>query len=94
VIRGTGEWIDGDRLEAANESWYSVGTIAGAISAGVTAGVGTALGALDAADSKFLSGAIKLGTAAAGEAAKYGVYAGYSLAEGGTLLDAYDNMGG
>jgi hypothetical protein len=36
---GTGDWIDRDRLKAANESWYSVGTIAGAISAGV----GTAL---------------------------------------------------
>jgi hypothetical protein len=91
---GTGEWIDEDRLEAANESWYSVGTIAGAISAGVTAGVGTALGSMDASDSKFLSGAIKLGTSAAGKAAEYATYAAYSLAEGGTLLDAYDNMGG
>jgi hypothetical protein len=32
------------------------------------------------ASAKFLSGTVKLGTAAAGEAAKYGVYAGYSLA--------------
>jgi hypothetical protein len=75
-------------------------------SAGVSAGVGTALGGLDAADRKFLSGAIKLGTAFSGEAAKYGVYAGYSLATedwsdgnvlgqiGNALGDAYDEMGG
>jgi hypothetical protein len=95
-----------DRLAAANKGWYSAGTIAGAVSAGVSAGVGTALGGLDAADSKFLSGAIKLGTMFSGEAAKYGVYAGYSLATedwsdgsvlghiGNALGSAYDEMGG
>jgi hypothetical protein len=91
---GTSEWIDEDRLEQANESWYSDSTIAGAISAGVTAGIGTVLGGFDDATNKFLSGAIKLGTAAAGKTAEYATYAAYSLAEGGTLLDAYDNMGG
>jgi hypothetical protein len=72
----------------------SCGLEAGAISSAVSAGVGTALGSMDAADSKFLSGAVKLGTAAAGKTAEYATYAAHSLAEGGTLLDAYDNMGG
>jgi hypothetical protein len=91
---GTGDWIDRDKLKEANKGWYSVSTVAGAVSAGVSAGVGTALGGLDAADSKFLSGAIKLGTAAAGKTAEYATYATYSLAQGGTLMDAYDKMGG
>jgi hypothetical protein len=103
---GTDDWIDDDRLEAANGSWYSAKTIAGAVGAGVSAGVGSAFGGLTAADSKFLGGAVKLGTAMAGETAKYGVYAGYSLdAEdwsdgnvlghiGSALGRAYDDMGG
>jgi hypothetical protein len=68
------------------QSLYAdAGMIAGALSAGVTGAVGEAFSigfAGDAAATKFLSGAGKLVTAGYGEAAKYGVYAGYSLAEG------------
>jgi hypothetical protein len=76
------------------DAGYGVGMIASVVGSAVSAGVGSALGSMDAADSKFLSGAVKLGTAAAGKTAEYATYAAYSLAEGGTLLDAYDNMGG
>jgi hypothetical protein len=103
---GTDDWIDRNKLREANKSWYSAKTIAGAIGAGVAAGAGTMLGDLNAAGSKFLSGSIKLGTAFAVEAAKYSVYAGYSLASedwsggnvfghiGNALGNAYDDMGG
>jgi hypothetical protein len=68
------------------QSLYAdAGTIAGTLNAGVTGAVGEAISigfAGDAAATKFLSGAGKLVTAGYGEAAKYGVYAGYSLAEG------------
>jgi hypothetical protein len=83
------------------ESAFGAGAIAGALSSGVMAGINTAtsaklesLGKEGTAIGKFYGGAIKLGTAAAGKAVEYGTYAGYSLAEGGTLKDAYDNMGG
>jgi hypothetical protein len=76
------------------DAGFGVGMIAGVVASAVSAGVGSALGDLGDTTNKFLSGAIKLGTAAAGKTAEYATYAAYSLAEGGTLLDAYDNMGG
>ena len=79
-----GDWFDEDRMF---ESAFGAGTIAGALSAGVTAGISAGTSAKleslkedGAAIGKFYGGAIKLATAAAGETAKYGVYAGYSLA--------------
>jgi hypothetical protein len=76
------------------DAGFGVGMIASVVGSVVSAGVGSALGGLGDTTNKFLSGAIKLGTAAVGKTAEYATYAGYSLAEGGTMLDAYDNMGG
>lgn len=61
------------------------------ISACGTTGVGAKVGA---EGKKFYGGVMSMGTAAAGQAANYGVHAAYSLAQGGTLKDAYENMGG
>ena len=87
--------------EAANQSWYSANTIAGTVSSALTAGLNTgtaaklkSMGDKGAAIQKFYGGAINIGVSAAGKAAEYGVHAAYSLAQGGTLKDAYDNMGG
>jgi hypothetical protein len=84
--------------ETANGSWYSASTIAGALGAGVTAGLNTGLSAgLDDAQNKFLGGAVRLASAAGGEAAKYGVYTGYNLAAGygaESFGKAYEDMGG
>jgi hypothetical protein len=95
---GTADWINGERMK---ESAFGAGTIASALSAGAMAGTGAAasaklasLGETGTAIGKFYGGAIKLGTAAAGKAVEYGTHAAYSLAQGGTLMDAYDNMGG
>jgi murein DD-endopeptidase MepM/ murein hydrolase activator NlpD len=95
---GTADWINGERMK---ESAFGAGTIASALSAGAMAGTGAvasaklaSLGETGNAIGKFYGGAIKLGTAAAGKAVEYGTHAAYSLAQGGTLMDAYDNMGG
>jgi len=88
-------------MEAANKSWYSAGTIAGALGAGVSAGVGNYLGntkVISQPNQKYLGGAIKLATAASGELTKYGVYTAYNLGAGmgleNSLKKAYDDMGG
>ena len=87
--------------EEANQSWYSANTVAGTVSSALTAGLNTgtaaklkSMGDKGAAIQKFYGGAINIGVSAAGKAAEYGVHAAYSLAQGGTLKDAYDNMGG
>jgi len=87
--------------EAANRSWYSAGTIAGALGAGVSSGLGSYLknsGVISYPQQKYWGGAINLATAVSGESTKYGVYAAYNLGAGMGLANsfrkAYDDMGG
>lgn len=87
--------------ESFGKSTYSAQTIAGSVGAGVTAGLTTAanmkmksMGDKGAAVNKFYGTAVNAGISAAGKLSEYAVYSAYALAEGRTLADAYDDMGG
>jgi hypothetical protein len=89
--------------DAARENTYSVGTIAGALSAGVKAGVGGAFGLLPETTQDMYAGAIRLATGAADKTAEYLTYAGARALEiagqGGSDFssiwkDGFDDMGG
>jgi len=84
---------------AAHSSWYSVNSVAGAVGAGVSSGLGNYFGAtVSTPQQKYLGGAINLATAGGGELAKYGVYTAYNLGAGMSLENsfkkAYNDMGG